>query len=1052
MRRQEQQTSRLEKMMNFFGGNHFPRLNNYLYYVLIIAITFFCMSETSGIGLDDVSFAIGFENGLKPDIAKGKAQVIRQKGKPEFVSGRNGGKALQLVNGKDWLEFAAENNLNCKEGTISFWLSADNWDGSMSDPIMAYIHSSRGDTQFVIQKYWHFKSLGMVLFRNNGQTVMRFPECRTVSASLQRANDLESVLKKGYWHHYAFTWRDGFIAAYLNGKRTAYSNSTAIRIRDFGDSFFLGYNPEVGRLFVDPGCDDRALPESRKPWTFMLDDITFFSSFVFDGQVEQMYKFGAMEFAAKGVNNELNINTKFYQTNSYLIVTLMAQGKEEKNVSIYIRDAAGNKVHSETVKFIESPKELRIDLSNLPIGKYIITAALAGGAASPESEFEKVKPDWMNNELGSEDVVLSPWTPVKVDRSAEGFTASVWGRTYHFDGPLASQISTQGVNVFKDAPRLLEKKGGIFSQVKWSAPEITEVSSTRVRFSSRSTISGYEVTAKTILEYDGMVWSEFDFKSGEEKSISGLRAQFPFNKEICKYMQYPTQRDCNFPQGATPWEGDFNGYIFVGNFDVGFQWFAESTQWWYGDATKALKVGMSKDYGYLQLNIVDDTIKMPKEFSINFGYMASPVRPRPDNWRGFGAYATLSRSAQTDKFTTLSLNYGWWSAAPGWVTPNHWSHNKDNPKVLRTRMMPFTSTLFRGMRSYKDEDIYNFFPLWRQFEPEWVREPSNIRYGKPKNWNECQINPSKSFCDRFCWEVNEFFKTKDSNGLYFDGYAGAYPSANTHAGFGYVDRDGSIKPEYPILAGRELMRRLQAILQKELPNAHLFIHPSSSLFLPVLSFSSCIYDGEFMGWGDILGAMQTKGLKAGLTDDKLRFLLNYKNIGLVPAIDSRFLQWVAEKTTRRFSEEEERIFNLALAYFMLADIHCFFMPGKYVQNKNNIVDKWGLEEPGVNFIPYWDKQPPVKEAWAGKTSAWIKKDGRDILLLTMNDSAYGRSDNKPYVFTLNLKRLGLTSGEFEVFFTDSDTAFRIPVKNDAEIDLTGYLDPFEHRFVNIRKK
>ncbi|MBN2641878.1 MAG: hypothetical protein JXR78_09505, partial [Victivallales bacterium] len=837
----------------------------------------------------------------------------------------------------------------------------------------------------------------------------------------------------------------------LNGERAAVSNNNVLRIRNFGDSFFLGFNPEVGRLFVDPGCDDRALPESRKPWAFMLDDVTFFSSPVFERQVEQMYKLGALAVASKGGSSEFNMDIRFYQTNSYLMVNLIAQGKEEKEISINIKDESGKKVHSESVRLIEGSKDVKINLPDLPTGKYIVNASLVnGGVASPEATFEKVRPGWLDNKLGADDIVLAPWTPVKVDRSAGGFTASVWGRTYRFDGPLASQISTQGVNIFKDAPHLLEKKGKSFSQVKWSAPEITEVSSTRVKFNSKSTIGGYDVTAKTMLEYDGMVWCEFYFKSTDAKNISGLRAVFPFDKEICEYMQYPTRRDNNFPK-KDAWEGDFNGYIFVGNFDVGFQWFAESTQWWYGDAAKALKVGMSKDYGYLQLNIVDNTIKMPNEFTMKFGYMASPVRPRPENWRGFGA-SSPHRAAHPDSFFALSLAYSWWSVSPGWLAPNNWTHNKDNPRFLRDGMMPFTSTVFRGMRKYSDVNVYNYLPLWRQYSPEWVREPSNMKHGNPKGWNQCYVNPSKSFIDRFCWEANEFFKNRDSNGLYFDGYAGSYDSSNMHAGFGYIDRDGTVKPEYPILAGRELMRRLQAILQKELPGGHLYIHPATKLFLPVLSFASCIYDGEFMGWGDIGGTMKNKGLRAGLTDDKLRFILNYRNMGFVPGIDSRFIYRLAEKRTKRYTNEENRLFDSALAFFMLADVHCLFIPGKYVQYKNSIVDKWGLEEPGINFIPYWDKNPPVKEAWAGKTSAWVKKDGRDILLLTMNDSAYGRGSNKPYVLTLNLKRLGLTPGEFEVFFTDSGTSLQIPVKNDAEIDLTGYLGSFEYRFINIRKK
>ena len=77
----------------------------------------------------------------------------------------------------------------------------------------------------------------------------------------------------------------------------------------------------------------------------------------------------------------------------------------------------------------------------------------------------------------------------------------------------------------------------------------------------------------------------------------------------------------------------------------------------------------TKEGPVLRLNVIRDRVDMPAEFSLSFGLMGSPVRPRPANWRGWGT-ATRRRMGDHERFKPMGLDYSWWSVSPGWLVPN----------------------------------------------------------------------------------------------------------------------------------------------------------------------------------------------------------------------------------------------------------------------------------------------------------------------------------------------------------------------------------------------
>ncbi len=1002
--------------------------------------------------LEHVAFHHSFEQGREADLSRGSGVPIQVLGQPELVTapGRDG-QVLQLRSGKDALVFELPGNLTPAQGAISFHLSAVDWDGSKGDALQVLLHTNGGDQQLVVQTLWPWGSLFMPLY-DAGQLIGGFPAGRSCTAPLKQGEDLENVLKSGYWYHYLITWRDGYQAIYLNGKLMNQARLPGIRLRHLGDRLILGWDRETGRIFWDPGCDDPAAPLAAKNWTSLLDDVTILSAFIFPHEAAKIHEYGAVEFARRAEPSALAIEAEFYQTRAELAVQLIAPGSQPKDVALEIETAEGQPVRREAIQVPagETLRLVELAMPELAPGAYRVRGAMASGFQTEWQPFERVIPDWLGNNHGKADVVLDPWTPVTLVQQ-DALQVEVWGRTYRFTGPLPDQIESQGRALLAGPVRWHADQ----APIAWSELKVESQTPTRAVLTSQATAGGYAVNGETRVEYDGFTWSTFRFRADQPRQLQSLRVDIPLTAAACTFLQYPTRRDCWFPKKAD-WASDFQPYIFVGNDTVGLQWYAESDQWWHGkEAGRAIQVVKEGDHFLLRLAIVRDPVEMPAEFTFGFGLMASPVRPRPVHWRGWGT-PTKYRLGHLETYKPMALDYSWWSVSPGWLIPNQRDPQVRDPRGTGGALwLPFTSTTFRGMRAFSEKELTRYLPIWQQFAPEWRSLPELVNLGKPGDWNQIVINPAPSFVDRYAWEVQQLFSGWPAcQGLYFDGYAGKYASANLKAGFGYRDRSGTIRPTYPILAGRELMRRIYALRLQHKPEGALMIHPATSLFLPVLSHSTTIYDGEFMGWSDITHAINTKGLTAGLTDDKTRFLLNYKALGLVPTIDTR---WV----TRRALDQKGTMSNfsswhrLAYARFMVDDVHAVNL-GAYSQMIMTATDWWGLADADVEYLPHYATKPAATTGWADRSSCWVKRDQGKVLIATLNNSGYSRNPGRlaregkhGYELVLDLGQLGLEPAKFRATDAESLGALEIPITGDNVLSLT--MDPNEFMLIALER-
>jgi hypothetical protein len=455
----------------------------------------------------------------------------------------------------------------------------------------------------------------------------------------------------------------------------------------------------------------------------------------------------------------------------------------------------------------------------------------------------------------------------------------------------------------------------------------------------------------------------------------------------------------------------------------------------------------------MRINIINNPITMPEDFTISFGLQATPVKPRPANWRSWNCASWDLPWRENDPKRFFNFNLGgvngqgemdgdWWSISPAWLIPpktmKSQKYNPDSPKMW----LPFSSTTFLGLRTYTTKNKYNFLPEWRVYKNEWEIIPKQINLGQAPGWSEASINTTKSYSDFYVYYLNKFFKNYDVSGIYLDSWQLCAPTENLGDGYGYIDRHGKLKPTYPILAARKLQRRIYTIINKYRGKRGIvLLNVETNLLMPVLGFVSGSFDGECFTWSDLSEKIEKSGwYSSALRPNLLRGTFDMKPFGLVPTFDCR-LYLTASKHEDDQNVAARELFGLLLAN----DIQSWGSDTEgFARTIGITLDWWGITGKDVKFLPYWAKNPAVTVSFTpdGKTIAWknqcyasayINKREKKILIValnTSNDWLTPSQKNFGYYLKLNLNKLGLKGKKIVV--SNAETLgmnVKLPYKN-----------------------
>ena len=301
-------------------------------------------------------------------------------------------------------------------------------------------------------------------------------------------------------------------------------------------------------------------------------------------------------------------------------------------------------------------------------------------------------------------------------------------------------------------------------------------------------------------------------------------------------------------------------------------------------------------------------------------------------------------------------------------------------------------------------DFWTSLPIIR-----WASNDGNERQAFSRS-----CTGSRHWTDFMLHNLRETLKRHDFDGFYYDGTIGFRSCMNAAHGCCYVDREGTRRPTYPILATREYAKRLYALTRLHRDTDLIDCHTSANVLPMRAAWVDQLWNGE-----------QFQSCKPGF-----HFPMDYfrsQCVGTQYGVPSMFLAY----QKRPFMEEE------ALSFTLLHDV----LPRS---RSDTIIRIWGIQDSfdvaAARWLPYWrnaeyvhvNSDPPGR-LWdeAGLVSLYLHYGDRALLVVSNIQEAPATVSVRPY-----LARLGLAG---DVTARDAERDKPVPFQDGAlRLSLGGY--------------
>ena len=605
---------------------------------------------------------------------------------------------------------------------------------------------------------------------------------------------------------------------------------------------------------------------------------------------------------------------------------------------------------------------------------------------------------WFKNrvKLGLEaldgNYVPQPFQPIEV----KGKTLSVWARDYDFGGSgILDQVTAKGEKLLLKSINLtLNGK-----ELKLGVYKVAKQEKGRVEF----TKTAANAELKGTFEYDGMVYFKLTLRPGEK--VRELTLRMPMTKAASELLHFVGATDRiggdygptspkgsnTFALSAKPgviWQKRFGTLTWLGSTRSGLQFITGGEQYYYPrKRTDLLEIVRNKD------GSADFLVKMivkplpdnaPKEFTLVFGFIATPVKPLPDRWRA------MTISAQYDAFqgkTRGDLLVYW---------PNEWAQISLDPEPTRGLNKEYTIAKVKRDRAAGRKVI----PYWnRRHLPigqnhkvnpdaegiylDWSPDPQRSRAGA-RDWMRCA--GTTEWADYLVWCIDKWCEVYGPiDGAYFDEMI-LDPNKSARSGGGYTDYDGERRPTYSWLTDRDIYKRIHYVIAKRNGNMYPWgiAHCSATTMMPLLSQFTVFLTGEHLYSGYFLD-------DPVLIPPKHDRLYYYSYSLSMERVRGEFYhrQWGAVIAWLPCLKNQRDIMELPIptrdlmSRIMHADV--IFWPlwcnKQEIYKVDEIRRKWDIGNKAVEFIPYWENKVVTTDA-KDVCISYYEKNGEKLVLVS----------------------------------------------------------------------
>ena len=306
-----------------------------------------------------------------------------------------------------------------------------------------------------------------------------------------------------------------------------------------------------------------------------------------------------------------------------------------------------------------------LPVPDLPEGDYTLTLTLTGRGQPviEERGIRRDRPEWEGNQLGREDVVIPPFTPLEVDPD-RNVVRSVLRSHTHAAAGLWGQVVSRDHELLAAPVRLEATQGGKVHRAAGPPARIVEATPTRVRGEAPWAAGTLTGTTQFAYDYDGMKTITLEL-APTATELDRLQLVIPLKANEA-WLMHPVATTLrhhfagripavSHTTGATGtvWDssavrdridGIFVPYIYLGGPERGLCFAADNDRDWITDkATPMMVIDREGDTVLLRLNLVAKPAKLDRPRRLTFALQATPAKPMPEepyNWRRWWATNT----------------------------------------------------------------------------------------------------------------------------------------------------------------------------------------------------------------------------------------------------------------------------------------------------------------------------------------------------------------------------------------------------------------------------
>jgi hypothetical protein len=861
------------------------------------------------------------------------------------------------------ITYPGENIISTKQGAISFWVAPQDWDAK-DKKFHIFVESAGTDSFLVIYKYFDSSELLFLFGAQKARSKEEQPY------TLAKTNISKWEMKK--WHFVTCCWDEQKMWLYVDGlvvdtKPVRMRPTTPFPSVTIGGT--VNWNGEMGKT--------------------LIDDVKIFNAPLTAQQVAALH--GSYNYQKSAQDNKPLTISKLYPGTdrvnkimqlSFLLSRFQPDFKPYK-VEFEMLDSSKKIVMQKTIVSSDTEYVDKINVASLPAGRYLVRLkpVPVNNEKCPVAEFDYAIPSdppaWDNNQCGISDKVPAPWSDMKV---IDGNTIECWGRQYVFNNSLFPSQIKSGQYSMLEAPVSLTVSGKTFNapcevKVIKQSPSVVEL---------ECTAKDGQMSVKTNIsvEFDGFMWVKMDITPEKTFTVNSMILDVPLKKDCASLFNQMRKFYMDYQKGFAGAVTDktidadiyrYNPVIWLGNNDIGLEWFAQDMRGWHNkNKEKALQVISSGNTEILRLNLIDSSVELNQPRHIEFGLQATPVRPLTKDWRKL-------RSGKN-----IELWFPWE------VIHNipDAEYKKPDYEQQKKALTANGKKMFHYFATYT---MSPFCPEWPWWSSLWTREPGGM-FGSETDREWLGIQPctnSKSFADFYAWKFKQAQKDLDIKNIYIDNQC-SVRCRNAAHGCGWKDDSGELFDTWNVLGTRSLAKRMYMMVKEYDPQGMICRHMSAQMVTPVVGFADLLVDGELY--------MGTVGRDESyfniFTPDMFRASFMTRQFGIlnwyIPQFERTFKGHYPEKLAPwkagKIPDKEKKLRHFR-GYCFVHDAKVWPLFGITLNDFWQIEDDFKMSD-DAPFFGYWDKNNPFRlenqTSDREMVSAYV--DQGKFMLIAMNDT------------------------------------------------------------------